>query len=337
MKLKRLTAFFFIIALLCGCSAPAPAQRSFFAMDTIMTLTVYGDENTAALCEEYVFSLEQLLSAQLPESDTAKLNAAQGNEVELHGETVELLEAVVDFCHEADSFYDPTVYPIVKEWGFIDGNYNIPNEARIAELLEKVGYENISLNGNAVCLSDGVQLDFGACAKGYAADKLTEILKEKNVSSALLDLGGNIQAIGCKPDGTAWKIGVADPFSPSESVGTLAAVDCSIVTSGNYQRSFVDENGVRRCHIIDPHSGFPVDNGICSVTVVGKNGTRCDMLSTALFVMGTDKAVDFRRKNDDFEMLIITDGGELLISEGLVEKFTPSKKYSDVEVIRLEE
>lgn len=334
MKFPRLTALFLTIALLCACSSETPYSRAFFAMDTIMTVTAYGNENAPALCEEYVISLEQLLSAQKSGSDTARLNASEN--VTLSAQTAELLETVLDFSRETNGIYDPTVYPLVKEWGFIDGNYKIPEADRIAELLENVGYDKIALDENTARLPAEVELDFGACAKGYAADKLTEILLENNITSALLDLGGNIQAIGHKTDGTEWKIGVADPSSPSESLGTILLSDSAAVTSGNYQRYFVDENGVRRCHIIDPRTGCPSDSDISSVTIVAKSGTRADMLSTALFVMGTDAAVDFWRENSNFEMLIVTENGELMITETLYKKFTLDEKYADTEVVRIE-
>lgn len=335
MKFSRLTAIFTTVALLSGCSAAKPSSRTFFAMDTVMTATVYGDENAAVLCEEYVLSLEQLLSANVPDSDTARLNASD-EAVTISPETAELLGTVLEFCRETDGIYDPTVYPLVKEWGFIDWDYRIPDAERISELLKNVGYEKITLEGNSAELPNEVQIDFGACAKGFAADKLTEILQENGVSSALLDLGGNIQLIGCKSDGTEWKIGVADPFSPSECLGTLLLSDCAAVTSGNYQRYFIDENGVRRCHIIDPRTGSPSQNDISSVTVVTKSGTRADMLSTALFVMGADAAADFWRRSGDFEMLIVTDSGELMITENLSNKFELDEKYAETEVVRIE-
>ncbi len=335
MRFLRLTALFMICVLLCGCSPAAPDARTFFAMDTIMNLTVYDNEKAAGLCEEYVHSLEKLLSAQKSGSDTALLNASSDT-VTVSDETSELLRKVLGFCCETDGIYDPTVYPLVKEWGFISGDYTVPTAERISELLENVGYSRITLDGKSARLPDNVEIDFGACAKGFAADKLTEILKENGVSSALLDLGGNIQAIGVKKDGTEWKIGVADPSSSSESLGTILISDCAAVTSGSYQRYFIDENGRRRCHIIDPRTGCPAESGIASVTVVTESGTRADMLSTALFIMGKEAAADFWRRSDDFEMLIVTETGELIITETLADKFTLSEKYADTEVIRIE-
>lgn len=334
MKILRFLGLAAAISMICGCASEAPVSRTFFAMDTVMTVTAYGGEDSLPLCEERITELENLLSAQKPDSDAARLNSSHGNETTLSADASFLLGEVLDFCRETDGIYDPTVYPLVKEWGFIDGNYKVPESAKISELLANTGFEKITLNGNTASIPDDFELDFGACAKGYAADELKKILTENGVTSALLDLGGNILTVGKKPDGAAWKIGVADPFSPSESAGTLLLSDCAAVTSGGYERYFTADNGKRYCHIIDPRTGCPADGGIASVTVVGQNGTRCDMLSTALFIMGAEKAADFWRGAGDFDMLIITDDGKMLITEGLADRFTPAEKYAEAEVMR---
>lgn len=334
MKFLRFLGTAAAVFLVCGCASEAPVSRTFFAMDTVMTVTAYGSEDSLPLCEKRITELENLLSAQKPDSDAARLNASDGTEMPLSDDTAALLGEVLAFCRETDGIYDPTVYPLVREWGFIDGDYKVPDSAKIAELLEKTGFEKIVLSGNTASVPADFELDFGACAKGYAADELKKILAENGVTSALLDLGGNILTVGGKPDGSPWKIGVADPFSPSESAGTLLLSDCAAVTSGGYERYFIAENGERCCHIIDPRTGCPADSGIASVTVVGQSGTRCDMLSTALFIMGTEKAADFWRGAGDFDMLIITEDGKMLITEGLTDNFMPAEKYAEAEVIR---
>lgn len=334
MKIFRFFVLAVAVFLTCACASPTPASRTFFAMDTVMTITAYGGENLLAQCEERIAELDGLLSAQNPDSDAARLNASNGKETKLSADTAALLGEALDFCRETDGIYDPTVYPLVREWGFIGGDYKIPDNAQVSELLGNTGFEKITLNGNTASIPTGFELDFGACAKGYAADELKKILTENGAVSALLDLGGNILAVGGKPDGSPWKIGVADPFSPSESAGTLLLSDCAAVTSGGYERYFIGDDGERYCHIIDPRTGYPADSGIVSVTVVGQSGTRCDMLSTALFIMGADKAADFWRGASDFDMLIITGDGKMLITEGLSGKFTPAEKYAEAEVIR---
>lgn len=334
MKFFRILALAAAFLLICGCTPQPPVSDTFFAMDTVMTVTAYDGEDLTLRCEERIRELESLLSAQKPDSDAARLNASDGKEISLSDETSVLLGEVLEFCRETDGIYDPTVYPLVKEWGFINGEYKIPESVRISELLANTGFEKITLSGNTASAPAGIELDFGACAKGYAADELKKILTENSVTSALLDLGGNILAIGKKPDGSPWKIGVADPFSPSESAGTLLLSDCAAVTSGGYERYFIGDNGERFCHIIDPRTGCPANSGIASVTVVGQRGTRCDMLSTALFIMGTEKAANFWRKAGDFDMLIISEDGKMLITDGLLDKFTPAEKYAETEVIQ---
>ncbi len=200
------------------------------------------------------------------------------------------------------------------------------------DALKLIDYTKISVKGNTVKLPDNMQIDFGALAKGYTSDCITEILKENGVKSALINLGGNVHAVGTKPDGTLWKVGVQNPFSPSEQVCILEIADKAVITSGNYERFFTDENGRKYWHILDSADGFPADNGLVSVTIVGENGLLCDALSTALFVLGTDKAIDYWRNSADFEMILITDDEKIIYSEGLSDFINFTASY-ETEVI----
>lgn len=164
-------------------------------------------------------------------------------------------------------------------------------------------------------------LDLGALAKGYTGDELMEIFHENGVKSAIVSLGGNVQALGKKPDGSLWKVAVRNPFSPETDMCTVEIEGKAVITSGSYERYFTGEDGVDYCHIIDPKSGRPVHNGLVSVTVIGESGTECDALSTALFVMGADGAVEFWRKNGDFELILVSDDGKIMYTEGLEGSF----------------
>ena len=175
----------------------------------------------------------------------------------------------------------------------------------------------VCTGGGEAALPDGYMVDLGAVAKGYLGDKLAEMLKDDGVTSALLDLGGNIRAVGEKPDGSPWRIAVRDPAGEGV-IGTLPLRDETAATSGGYERYFVDEDGEIRWHIIDPATGYPAKAGLISVTVIGKDGLRCDGLSTALFVMGREKSVSFWRERRDFEMILVTDDG-VILSEKLAE------------------
>lgn len=307
-------------------------------MDTYMTMTAYGDNAEAALdraCSE-ITRLEGLFSVTDSNSEIGKINSSRGQPVEISSDTAELISRSSKLYELTDGALDITVYPLVREWGFTTGIYSVPTENRINELLGFTGFSQISIIEKKVTIPENYQLDLGSVAKGYTGEKAAEILKEEGVTSAILSLGGNVQTIGEKPDGTPWRVAVTDPFSPSDTICTLSVIDKAVVTSGNYQRYFVSEDGKKYCHIIDPETGYPVDNGLVSVTVTGDSGTYCDGLSTALFVMGEEKATAFRKEHRDFEMLIITEDGRIIITESLSDnvEFTDNTITQKVEVIK---
>ncbi len=310
-------------------------EKNFFAMDTYFALTAYGENAKDGLeeCALRVGELESLFSVTKEGSDIQRLNLwaaspSEGTDTGQPGvcvseDTFRLVGSARKLCEETAGALDITIYPVLREWGFTTGEYRIVREERLAQLLKKVDYRKICLEEGTrkICLPKGMELDLGAVAKGYTGDCLKEILIKKGVSSALLDLGGNIQALGEKPDGSPWKIAVKDPFDSSGIIGVLEVRDKAVVTSGSYERFFVGEDGERYWHILDPKSGYPADSGLVSVTVVGENGMRCDGLSTALFVMGKERAVAFWRENPDFEMILVTKDGTVCFSEGLEESF----------------
>ena len=165
-------------------------------------------------------------------------------------------------------------------------------------------------------------------AKGYASDKLAELLKKKGVKSAWLSLGGNVCAIGTKPDGSPWRIAVQNPADENDYVGVVEISDACAVTSGGYQRYF-EENGKKYHHIIDPATGKPAESGLTSVTIICKDGTKADALSTALYVMGLDDALAYWKTQDDFEVIFVTEAGEVVATEGLKDSFTFDGKGND--------
>ena len=171
-------------------------------------------------------------------------------------------------------------------------------------------------------------VDLGGIAKGYASDKLAELLKKKGVKSAWLSLGGNVCAIGTKPDGSPWRSAVQNPADENDYVGVVEISDACAVTSGGYQRYF-EENGKKYHHIIDPATGKPAESGLTSVTIICKDGTKADALSTALYVMGLDDALAYWKTQDDFEVILVTEEGEVVATEGLKDSFTFDGKGND--------
>ena len=324
---KKLAALL-LAGILTGCSAPAeemqqPVERSLFAMNTYMTFTAYGEDAQAALqeAEECIQQVEGLWSVTDKDSEIYQANHSGGQPVTVSEETAEIISFALEMAQRTGGALDPTIYPVLTAWGFTTDSKQVPSQQRITRLLEQVGYDRIRLNGTELTVPDGMELDLGAVGKGYTADLVTEILRRHGVSSALISLGGNIQAIGSRPDGSDWRLGIRAPWE-SGNLGVLTVSDAAVVTSGGYENYFDDEQGNIYWHILDPSTGYPADSGLQSVTIVGREGKMCDALSTALFVMGAQSAEQYWRENGGFEMLLVTDSGEMLITEGIAENFT---------------
>ncbi|MDE6591098.1 MAG: FAD:protein FMN transferase [Oscillospiraceae bacterium] len=292
-------------------------------MDTVMTLRLYTGGDGALLdgAEAQVKALEGLLSVTDPGSEIYALN--HDKTAELSPETAGLLGRALELCGRTGGALDVTVYPVLRAWGFTTGEYAVPGDEALAALLPLVDYTRVELDGTRAALPDGVEIDLGSVAKGYTGETLAAYLKENGVTSAMLDLGGNIQTVGGRPDGSPWRIGVRNPDGDG-NVGVVTVTDQAVVTSGGYERYF-EEDGVRYWHILDPQTGTPARSGLASVTVVGDSGLVCDGLSTALFVMGLDGALAHWRQYRDFEAVFVSDDGSVTITAGLEGRFTPGQ------------
>jgi len=311
-----------LLLLLTGCSASEPCRRELMAMDTFMTLSVYAQSPAAgeALLEEAageIRRLEGLLSVTDPGSEIYQVN--HGGAVSLSEPVRELLEKALELCRETGGALDVTVYPAVRAWGFTTGEYRVPEEAELSALVERVDYGRVSLDGDRLALPEGVELDLGSVGKGWTGDRLTALFREAGVSSAIMELGGNVQALGTKPDGSPWRVAVQAPGGGY--AGVLEIVDKAVVTSGGYQRYF-EQDGETYIHIINPATGRPARTGLASVTIVADSGLQGDGLSTALFVMGREKAEAFWRGNPDFDFILLGEDGTAAITEGLEECFS---------------
>ena len=319
--MKKWLAVLLLAVMLCGCAAGAKDYSTeFFAMDTVMTVHLYNAKNAEQLAQEQISAINHLdatLSVTRPESEIGRL--AAGETLTPSPAVAELLERTLALRVRTEGCLDPTVYPIVKLWGFTTGEYHVPTQAEINETLPLCGVQHIHKNGDSLSLDPGSALDFGAVAKGYAAELCMHHLEDAGVNG-ILALGGNIQTVGSKPDGSDWRVGITDPNDPAATVAVLCLQGTNaVVTSGGYQRYF-EEDGVRYCHIMDPATGQSAKAGLCSVTIVASSGFLADGLSTALYVMGPEKAEAFWRNSDDFECVLITDDGQMLVTEGLADQ-----------------
>ena len=323
--------------LLTGCSgAPAqePETATFFAMDTAMDFTVYGDAALLDEAETLIGSLEEQVSVTDEHSDIYAIDHTGSGS--LSGNAAELMEQALELCRRTGGALDISVYPIVRAWGFTTGSYQVPDEETIQSLLPLVDYTQIQYDAatGVVTLPEGMEIDLGSVAKGYAGQLAAQMLREHGVQSALLNLGGNVQTVGTKPDGSPWQIGIKDPQG-EDAMMVLSVEDQAVVTSGGYERYF-EQDGQTYWHIMDPSTGHPADSGLLSVTIVGKQGIICDGLSSSLFVMGLEKAADLWAQSGDFEAVFVTASGEVYITEGLQDRFALTEQYADTPVSVIE-
>ncbi len=322
--LKRFALLFVFIPLfLWSCANEASKSCDIFAMDTYMNIKAYGENADIALnsAENEIYRLEKLFSVTDENSEVYKLNHAQGETVTVSDDVKNLLEFSVETGRKTDGFLDISVYPLLRLWGFTADDYKIPTQEEIDDMLKYVDYTRIDISENEVTLPRGFEVDFGAIAKGNTSDKVADILKENGIKSAIINLGGNVHALGTKPNGSMWNVAVTNPFSPAETLGTVKVTDKAVVTSGNYQRYFTGDDGNNYCHIINPFTGSPAESGLVSVTVIGESGVLCDALSTALFVMGKEKSVEYMKNMPDMSYILVEENGNITISENISQYF----------------
>lgn len=321
-----------ILTILCqtlvGCQArfgsnnqKNPISKSTFMLNTIITVTIYDSEDEEIinqafeLCKEY----ENLLSKTIETSEIFKLNgrSPDQNIFTLSDKTKEVIERALYYSDLSEGAFDITIEPVSSLWDFTNGTAIIPPAADIEHAIRYVDYKNISLDKNILTfLSPNTSLDLGAIAKGYVADKMKAFLQEQGVESAIIDLGGNILCVGSKPDGVPFKIGVQKPFEDrNETISVLNIEDMSVVSSGIYERNFILD-GVNYHHLLDTKTGYPLDNGLVSVTIISKESVDGDGLSTTCFALGLDEGIALLNTLEDVYGIFITEDYEIYYSEG---------------------
>lgn len=316
-----------------GCSFDSEYDCEFYAMDTVMTIYAYGSksENAVKAAQNEINKLDKLLSVLNENSEIFKLN--QSKQMTVSEDTLTLITRSKEIYTLTDGAFDISCEPLIREWGFYSGlENNVPSQQAIENALEGVGAEHINIENSTVTLDSNTSLDLGGIAKGYASQKAAEILKENGVTSALMSLGGNVRAVGSKPDGDFWSIAVTNPDDNAKSIGTLKISDKAVVTSGGYQRYF-EENGQTYHHIIDTKTGYPANSGLKSVTVVSSDDTLADALSTSLFVMGLEKSGELYSENSSlFGAVFITDENAIYVTDNLKDSFMSEQGFEVISV-----
>ena len=311
MKIKRMLAL--ALAAVCaalpaGCGRAASRESVVgFYLDTVITLTAYVDDvavlnEALADCGRY----EALLSRTMEGSDVWRINHAQGQPVQASADTIEILKTARQVSELSGGAFDATIAPVSTLWDFTSGAAVLPDADALAEAAGRVDYTRVRIEGDTVTLPAGMMIDLGGIAKGYIADAVKQSLARQGVGSAILSFGGNIVAIGAKPDGTPWRVGVQDIDRPTgESMLVTRNVDASTVTSGIYERGF-ELDGVWYHHILDPRTGWPVQNELASVTILSESSMWGDALATAAFVLGREAGLELIESLEGIEAIFIS-------------------------------
>lgn len=318
---KRMLAVLIALMLMCGCAnaqSTKPLARQGFMLDTVISISLYDNQDEAildgafALCEEY----EQLFSRTISTSDIYRINHSDGAPVEVSDATAELLCIALEYARLSGGAFDPTIEPLVTLWDIMADEPHVPDADAISAALARVDWTKVSVDGNVVTLHAGMGLDLGGIAKGYIADKLREYLSENGVDSALINLGGNVLTLGGKPDGSDFTIGVQKPFGQnSDILGACRLKGMSVVTSGIYERYFVEDDRLYH-HILDTKTGYPVENELYSVTIISPTSTDGDALSTICFALGSEDGMALIETLDGIECVYCLSDGTLLFSSG---------------------
>ena len=306
------------------------ASIDVFAMDTYMTLKAYGDQSDEVLkkAEKEIKRLDGLWSTGNKNSEIYQLNEKKTAKVS--GETVTLIKKAQKIWKESDGAFDITIYPLMKLWGFPTEKYQVPEDQQIKQLMNtSLHMEKLKIDEtqNKVSIGNEMEIDLGGIAKGYTSQKISELFQRNGIEHGIISLGGNVHAIGNKPDGSRWKVGIQSPVESMDMVGTYEASGEAVITSGGYERYF-EKNGKTYHHILNPSTGKPADSGLISVTIVSKDGTLADGLSTTLFVMGKGKAEAYWRKHSkEFNMILVDSKSKIYVSEGIQKYFTSQYDY----------
>jgi thiamine biosynthesis lipoprotein len=320
-------------------SKPSYIEDHAFQLDTIITIKLYGEEDSSLIDDSFsrIEELEKMLSVHLEGSDLAKVREEAGySAVKVHPETMEVMEAAIQYAEFSEGLFDPTAGPLIELWGIDPPEGHVATEDELAEILPLIDYQKVLVDGEAgtIYLQDEKMIaDLGAIAKGFIADKVKEQLVDAGVTSGIINLGGNVLLVGGKPDGSDFRIGVQDPDSlRGEYLGIVSLKDESIVTSGDYER-FFEADGKKYHHILDPYTGFPAENSLRSVTIISPNSTDGDALSTTCFLLGLDKGIKLIRRMPSIDAIFVTEDDQMIFSsQDLLDRYQSTNEVMEEQV-----
>ncbi|EKS4343578.1 FAD:protein FMN transferase [Clostridium botulinum] len=332
MKIKYVTILLLCICLplvFVGCDSKSeePVSRETYLMGTIINIKAYGKNADKAVqaSVDKISDIENKMSLNISTSEINKINKNAGiAPVKVSKNTFDVVKASLIYSEKTKGSFDITVEPLVSLWGIGTDKARIPSKDEINNALKLINYKDVVINEkeSTIMLKRKDQaIDLGAIAKGYTADELKKVLLNHNVSSAFLNLGGNVYVLGNKPDKTPWKIGVQNPLEPrGDYLGIVSVSDKSIVTSGNYER-FFERNGKRYHHIFDTKTGYPAEKGLISVSIISDKSIDGDALSTSVYTLGLDEGKKLIESLKDVEAVFVTNDKKVYTTSGLKDTF----------------
>ena len=322
--MKKILILSLILSLmlpLSSCGRAKPTTYTVVAMDTPLSITLYGGGSAALVREAVAIAtdIEKKASATLEDSEVSLFNAAEESYA-FSPVMVEILTAALTMSKASGGAYDITVAPLVTLWN-VKGGGPVPSDEAIASALTHVGYEKLTLTGNVLTKSDpALKIDLGSVAKGYALGKMADFLTEAG-AIGIVNFGGNVALVGEKPDGNPWRVSVRDPFDASGVLGTLTLSGGVVAVSGDYERYF-EKDGIRYHHVLSPFDGKPV-RGIHTAAVHSADPMEADLLSTALFVLGKEGAEALYQSGAyDFSYLLVLEDGKTVTSPNFEAVYT---------------
>ncbi|MBC5630198.1 FAD:protein FMN transferase [Clostridium sp. NSJ-6] len=327
-----------LVFMLVGCSQNTkkneetaqqePVKRTEMLMGTVISVTLYDSTDESILDKVFdkVKNLEETFSINETGTEVDKINDNAGIEpVKVSDDTIEVVKEGIYYSDLSHGKFDITIGPLVKLWNIPDRpTEDIPTQDELNLVLPLTNYKDVVIdeaNKTVFLTRPGMMLDLGGIAKGYAADVISKMLTDEGVKSAIIDLGGNIFAHGEKVSGDAWKIGIQNPFSNrGEIVGAISVKNKSIVTSGIYER-YIEVDGVKYHHILNPETGYPYENDIAGITIISDKSTTGDALSTSVFALGIEEGMKFVEELDDVDAIFVTKEKGIYVTSGIKDNF----------------
>lgn len=321
----------FSLVFIVGCSknnkVSSPLSRTETLMGTVVKVTIYDSTDTQILDKAFdrVREIEKSVSINEEGTILDKVNESSGTSpVIVDEDTFKIVEKGIKYSNLSNGLFDITIGPLVKLWSIGLPEARVPSKDEIDGVLGYINYNYIELNetDNSIFLKNpNMIIDLGGIAKGYTADEISEVLTENNVHSAIIDLGGNVYTHGRKVNGEDWKVGIQNPISNrGDILGTIKVNNKSVVTSGTYER-FIEKDGIKYHHILNPKTGYPYDNNISGISIISEKSIDGDALSTSVFAMGVEGGLAFVESQPDIEAIFVTTDKSIYLSSGMKNEF----------------